>query len=153
MLRSASMGNMEWVKDLEYLGFKGKLLQRLVDAIGDESNVGTFYKFLSENDGKFRSKLSLVSRFEIHMKEKQSYQSYSDFSQCYIESTSIDAKKSVLEKLFTESLDSTTLNKVLSALNNNRLTLEKFYELVVLYRKSYNAKEIMTLIEYKYVDV
>lgn len=142
--------SVEWVKELERLGYKGKLLTMLVDTIGNEANLGTFYQFVLDNDGKCNSKLSLVSRFVVYMQEKQSYQNATDFTQEYIASTDIDNKKYVLEKLFGCNVDFTTLNKVLQLLEKHTLTLERLYELVSHYRKSYNPKETVTLIEYKF---
>lgn len=146
--KSVEVG-IKWEEELQKLGYKGKLLTLLVEAIGDESNLGTFYQFVLDNDGKLNSKLSTVSRFIEFMKERESYQNAIDFYKEYIASNDIESKKNVLDKLFAESVDYVILNKVSEMIEKNVLSHEHLFDLVYHYRKSYNAKETITLIEYK----
>ncbi|MCR8994586.1 hypothetical protein [Brevibacillus laterosporus] len=142
--------NCQWVNELKDIGFEGSLLQDLVDTIGDENNMGVFRKYLTENDGRFRSQLSLVSRFKVFMKERSLYQTYANFSKDYIDASTYEQKKVCMDKLFGGMFDEEKLNKILLILENRKLTLEGMYKYVSKNRIDYTLSELVTLIEFRF---
>ncbi|ALA47970.1 hypothetical protein ABE137_12385 [Brevibacillus laterosporus] len=142
--------NCQWVNELKDIGFEGNLLQDLVDTIGDENNMGVFRKYLTENDGRFRTQLSLVSRFKVYMKERSLYQTYADFSKDYIDASTYEQKKVCMDKLFGGMFDKEKLNKILPILENRKLTLEGMYKYVSKNRADYTLSELVTLIEFRF---
>lgn len=142
--------NHQWVNELKDIGFEGVLLQELVDAIGNEGNMGIFRKYLTENDGRLGTQLSIVSRFKVYMKERGLYQTYTDFSNDYINANTNEQKKDCLDKLFGGKFDEGTLNKVLTILESGKLTLESMYKYVLKNRADYTLSELVTLIEFRF---
>jgi hypothetical protein len=134
--------NQQIKEKLINMGFNGGFLGELLKIIKDDDDYEKFQNFIINNDGKFDTQLHLIHQFSIYLQQTSPY-TKEEFIQEYKNASN---KYEVIVKLFKSSVNPITLKKI-ERLFKNGLTLEEFYDKVVMYRGSFNAENIVNMIE------
>lgn len=126
------------------LELKGKLLRDMQAVIKTGQDLESFKSFILVNDGKFKSKLQLVSMYIRHLQnktQKTEHQFASDYNNA---KTSVE-KREVLSSLLCRDVDTVVVNKI-DKIVSNGLTLEYLYDKLREYQNSLNPNNIVDMI-------
>ncbi|SMG52195.1 hypothetical protein [Paenibacillus aquistagni] len=132
-------------EELELVGFKGLLLEKLLQIITDYNTMEEFWNFIILNEEKQMTKVLLVHKFLIYMQSKYSFSDAGEFKRVYCSVKERNDRQNVIAKLFFSKSDE--YYKVIDWIDTGKISFEEIYKLVVDYRRIFTAKESISLIE------
>lgn len=144
------MHNTDTTGELTAMGFKGKLIEDLHKVITNKESLQELYNFILLR-GEGMSKALLVNKFVQYMYDKLIFfTSCAEFIDIYQKTENAVDKKKAISKLLANKTDMKIVGEISKFLENDLLPIEKFYALIVRYRKQYSGSEILIIFQTRY---